>query len=511
MKFYNLHAFLFSTLLASFVHAQECEIPAVKKNLGDELQKSAIRNIQDCKEGMTELDKRIIGETIKKAQVLNVSGSSSAEIEAGVGELVSSVYDSLSPAAKAALTQAVFEQSLASVESVEYRAAFKDYMDAVNEHTKVFGPGGKYSSIGTYSDVVGSAYKKFSLSWDKVQNKFRKLLPAIEKLNLPEEQHLDLTEKLGLFNSDLNYTQNHNMFNASQKRMQAEQGIVLQVGAAAALTVVTAGAGAGAFAAVGAGTSTVLAISGGASVAATIFAVGQGKMAAEALWSKGNFGCEYALRAYEENPKIAKAALISGVTAAVLGPLAGKFATSEKVMAVLKYTKYAGEVVMAGSIILDSKQAYDKYNKGNSLLEQSQQALKANDLVKAAALEKEADEEFELVHKYAVNAGSKVAELITLQILVRKHYDEMARRNNAIRKKSDEVISQAHDLMKEQDSRYSDYAATNVSRDIQIERELEKLKLLAKKNGVDLDLSYQEGTTAKLTDTIKKVLLAAQR
>ena len=387
-----------------------------------QIQKQQLVKLKECQQGMTEIDQKLIAEVLQKAQNLKLSSVPDDEFQKGVEKIVSDVYDLLSPAAKASLVQALFKDSLNSPLSLEFRSAFKNYMDAAEEHTKIFGPGGKYSSVGVVDGLRDKPFQKFNTSWNKVSDNFIALFNIIEKLKLPKDQMIELVEKIGNYNMEL-ADQNNEMFKATKKRLESSQSTLYQLGTAAALTTVTLGAGSTTFS--GLGTTLIMSIETGSSFAASTIVIEQAKLLAASAWAKGDFGCEYAIRAYEKNPAIAKNALISGILGFVSGAGSVAFASSTlvKYLPPIKtidklflWANYTGKGLIGTYVVLKGRETQKLYKEAASFEDMANAALAQGNISEAAALEDQAIVKYEESHKVAIEAGSNVAQLIAFHI-----------------------------------------------------------------------------------------------
>ncbi len=372
-------------------------------------------NPQDCREGMTEYDQKILADL--ESKLSSIKDSSPTNIENRAKQLIEENFDSLSPMAKAFFVQMSIKlRSDVQSKSKSLRIALDTYMSNSEFHSRTFGPGGTYSSMGTMDIVIGKSDRIFSDSLKKVASSEsdlnREILKEYNAGHLSAEAKSKLLEAIRENNKLLSDRQNLMLDSTIERLKSSQKTIVLTAGAAIA-TVATLGAASGTFAAVLCPTATAAVVGGGSGVAGTIF-VGQGKMLAEAAASGGDISCQFALKAIQGNDKLAHDAIQNGLIGAVLGggvgkllSVGGKFAANT--LTGLKGLSSIGIGVGAFGTGANATKAMNSYSTARDLAAKSDEAFNAKDYAQAKKYQDQSEAALSEAKHYSIEAGSSAA------------------------------------------------------------------------------------------------------
>lgn len=396
--------------------------------------------VADCNSEMTATDVLILKKIEDDVATLKDSDlkKDSPEYKKAYAGLLKDAEEGLTPAAKGVLATNLLKKSFAQQKILQnqevlmrdprfktFKKAFISFEAWSEYHIQNFGPGSPIASMG-YFDMIKTPVHavidlmngtKTPLTVELYQESMKRvgdtqiaLLNAIRDLGISQEEKSEMTKSLREYNGIISQ-RDHVFLEGTVKRAEALRSTVVQLGGAIEARLLDQVLTKTGFDqnALGQGLRSML-----NSSSKSIFKE-QTKLVLKALSDGGDPGCVWGILAAEENPKIWKEALISGVQSGARTFTAELTRKNNK-----KRLGATVDVILKGKDLYDEiKGIADNVTAGAEALKKSKEveallakAKEEKDLIKRGKMEKEAKEIMRTLKDKSVESGVDAVDQI---------------------------------------------------------------------------------------------------
>ena len=370
--------------------------------------------LADCNTNVTKTDHLIIDKIMKDIQELNNKNleNNSIEYKDSYKKIFEGSGEALSPAAKGMLATNVLKEVLkVETNSKKLKQALNNFHAEAEFHVQHFGPGTSNSSLGflgmtntpvnwvidkiTGAKRTPTLQELYTESDNRVSKSAFALTLAIKSSDLPDDEKNELNKKSLAFQQMI-LDRNGKMADATVDRIAAEKSTFFQYIAAVEARLAN-------FALVKTGLSKVSGLKGihkTLEYSSLVIFREQASLMAQAGTTVGDMGCAWGILAAEENTKIWKEAVLSGMAMGLGKEIGGKLGVAVTVAMDAHELK-----VDADGLGPSALAAINAYKEGTKLMGMAEQAEADGNIIAQGKLENEAIEKFREYRIQRIKAG----------------------------------------------------------------------------------------------------------